>query len=134
MLAVIGGDVAMMVEVVSGAMGSIQSGRVIPLAVTSEERMSLLPDVPTVAESGYPGFQALGWFGLALPRATPAPIVERLREATNRILAQGAMRAHFEPSGLAILGPRDAAAVEQYMDRDRERWVPLIRALNITAD
>ena len=134
MLAVIGGDVAVMSEVVSGAMPNIQSGRVIPLAVTSEARMSILPDVPTVAESGYPGFQALGWFALALPRGTPAPIVERLREATNRILAQGAMRTHFEPSGLTILGPRDAAGVELYLERDRERWVPLIRALNITAD
>lgn len=134
MLAVVSGDVGMMAEVVSGAMTGIQSGRIIPLAITSEERLSILPDVPTVAESGYPGFQALGWYGLALPRATPAPIVERLREATNRILAQGAMRAHFEPSGLIILGPRDAAGVEQYLDRDRERWVPLIRALNITAD
>lgn len=134
MLAVVGGDVAMMAEVVSGAMAGIQAGRVIPLAITSEQRLSILPDVPTVAESGYPGFQALGWYGLAVPRATPAPIVERLREVTNRILAQGAMRAHFEPSGLVILGPRDGAAVEQYLDRDRERWVPLIRALNITAE
>lgn len=134
MLAVVGGDVAMMAEVVSGAMAGIQAGRVIPLAITSEQRLPILPDVPTVAESGYPGFQALGWYGLAVPRATPAPIVERLREVTNRILAQGAMRAHFEPSGLVILGPRDAAGVEQYLDRDRERWVPLIRALNITAE
>lgn len=134
MLGVVRGDVAVMVEVVSGAMVSIQSGRVIPLAVTSEERMSILPEVPTVAESGYPGFQALGFFGLALPRATPAPIVERLREATNRILAQGSMRAHFEPSGLTILGPRNAAGVELYLERDRERWIPLIRSLNITVD
>jgi tripartite-type tricarboxylate transporter receptor subunit TctC len=105
MLAVVSGDVQMMAEVVSGAMTGIQSNRVTPLAITSSERLSILPSVPTVAESGYPGFQALGWYGLALPRATPAPIVERLREATNRILARGDMRAHFEPSGLVILRP-----------------------------
>lgn len=134
MLAVAGGDVQMMAEVVSGAVAGIQSGRVVPLAVTSTERLSNLPNVPTVAESGYPDFQALGWYGLALPRATPAPVVERLREATNRILAQGAMRAHFEPSGLVILPPRDAAAVEAYLEQDRERWVPLIRSLNLSLD
>ena len=134
MLAVAGGDVQMMAEVVSGAIAGIQSGRVVPLAVTSTERLSNLPNVPTVAESGYPGFQALGWYGLALPRATPAPVVERLREATNRILAQGAMRAHFEPSGLMILPPRGAAAVETYLEQDRERWVPLIRSLNLSLD
>jgi tripartite-type tricarboxylate transporter receptor subunit TctC len=134
MLAVVGGHVQMMSEVVSGAVPGIQSGRVIPLAVTSEERLSVLPDVPTVAESGFPGFQALGWYGLALPRATPAPIVERLREVTNRILARGEMRAHFEPTGLIILPPRDGAEVDVYMNRDRERWIPLVRSLNLSAD
>jgi tripartite-type tricarboxylate transporter receptor subunit TctC len=134
MLAVVSGDVQMMAEVVSGAMTGIQSNRVTPLAITSSERLSILPSVPTVAESGYPGFQALGWYGLALPRATPAPIVERLREATNRILARGDMRAHFEPSGLVILRPHDAATVDRYLEQDRHRWVPLIRALNIKAE
>ena len=134
MLAVVSGDVQMMAEVVSGAMTGIQSNRVTPLAITSSERLSILPSVPTVAESGYPGFQALGWYGLARPRATPAPIVERLREATNRILARGDMRAHFEPSGLVILRPHDAATVDRYLEQDRNRWVPLIRALNIKAE
>ena len=134
MLAVVSGDVQMMAEVVSGAMTGIQSNRVTPLAITSSERLSILPSVPTVAESGYPGFQALGWYGLALPRATPAPIVERLREATNRILARGDMRAHFEPSGLVILRPHDAATVDRYLEQDRHRWVPLIRALDIKAE
>ncbi len=134
MLAVVGGDVMLMSEVVSGAVAGIQSGRVVPLAVTSEARLSILPAVPTVAESGYPGFQALGWYGLALPRATPAALVERLRAATNRILAAGAMKAQFEPTGLIMLPPRDAAEVERYLEADRERWVPLVRALNITAE
>ncbi len=134
MLSVIGGDVQMMSEVISGAVPNIQAGRVVPLAVTSEARVSVLPDVPTVAESGFPDFQALGWYGLALPRATPAPIVERLREATNRILAQGDLRARFEPTGLLILQPQDGAAVDGYMERDRARWVPLVRALNLSMD
>jgi tripartite-type tricarboxylate transporter receptor subunit TctC len=102
--------------------------------MTSAERLSILPDVPTVAESGYPGFQALGWYGLALPRATPMPIVERLREATNRILARGDMRAHFEPTGLVILRPHDVATVERYLEDDRNRWVPLIRSLDLKAE
>ena len=134
MLAVVSGDVQMMAEVISGAMTSIQSGRVIPLAMTSAERLSIIPSVPTVAESGYAGFQALGWYGLALPRATPTPIVERLREATNRILARGDMRTHFEPSGLVILRAHDAATVERYLEEDRNRWVPLIRSLNLKAE
>ncbi|RVT89649.1 tripartite tricarboxylate transporter substrate binding protein [Rhodovarius crocodyli] len=134
MLAVTGGDVQMMSEVVSGAVPAIQGNRVVPIAVTSEQRLSILPDVPTVAESGYPGFQALGWYGLAVPRATPAPIVERLREATNRVMAANELRARFEPTGLIILQPRTGAEVDMYMDRDRERWVPLVRALNLTAE
>nr|WP_314071883.1 tripartite tricarboxylate transporter substrate binding protein [uncultured Roseococcus sp.] len=134
MLSVIGGDVQMMSEVISGAVPNIQAGRVVPLAVTSETRVSVLPDVPTVAESGFPDFQALGWYGLALPRATPAPVVGRLREATNRILAQGELRARFEPTGLLLLPPREGAAVDAYMDRDRERWVPLVRALNLSME
>ncbi|MDB5380512.1 MAG: hypothetical protein JWO26_144 [Rhodospirillales bacterium] len=108
MLAVISGDVQMMSEVVSGAVPGILAGRIIGLAVTSDERLAMLPDVPTVAESGYPGFQAQGWYGLALPKATPAATVERLREATNRILAENDLRTRFEPLGLVILPPREA--------------------------
>lgn len=134
MLSVIGGDVQMMSEVISGAVPSIQAGRVVPLAVTSEARVSVLPDVPTVAESGFPGFQALGWYGLALPRATPAPVVERLREATNRILGQGDLRSRFEPTGLIILPPREGAAVDAYMEADRGRWIPLVRSLNLSME
>src|SRR5262245_45378546 len=78
MIDLVGGQVPLMLDSVPSALPHIRSGRIRAIAVTSAQRVAQLPEVPTVAESGYPGFEGLGWAGIVVPAATPRDIVERL--------------------------------------------------------
>jgi len=134
MRALLSNEVQMFSEVVSGALPQIAQKTVSPLAITSAKRLAIAPEIPTVAESGYPGFEALGWYGLVVPKATPAPVVERLETAINKILASGVLQARFESLGIVIPGPQKPGSARQYLAKDRALWEPLIRSLNITLD
>lgn len=134
MRALLSNEVQMFSEVISGALPQIAQGTVTPLALTSAKRLSVAPTIPTVAESGYPGFDALGWYGLAVPKATPAAVVTRLENALNTILASGALQARFEPLAIVIPGPQEPGSAEKYLARDRALWEPLVRSLNISLD
>ncbi|MBO9354772.1 tripartite tricarboxylate transporter substrate binding protein [Bordetella petrii] len=122
MLALLRGDVPVMSEVVSGAVSQIQSGQVRALVIGSKERLALLPDVPTVQESGFTGFNGTGWWALAAPKGIPAAVEEKLRAATNKVMQEQSFQAAFEPDGLVIGAPRDAAAVQAYMDSELKNW------------
>jgi tripartite-type tricarboxylate transporter receptor subunit TctC len=93
-----------------------------------------LPDVPTVAESGYPKFRAATWFGLAVPTGTPPAIVSRLQTAAAAAAADPQFRSNFTQLGFVIQRWRDAADVARYMDEDRARWEAVIRDNAITLD
>ena len=134
MRALLSNEVQMFSEVISGALPQIEQKTVTALAITSAKRLAVTPDIPTVAESGYPGFEALGWYGLAVPKATPAPAVARLEKAINKILASGEMQQRFEPLGIVIPGPQEAGSAEAYLAKDRKLWEPLIRSLNISLE
>ena len=134
MRALLSNEVQMFSEVISGALPQIEQKTVTALALTSAKRLSVTPNIPTVAESGYPGFEALGWYGLAVPKATPAPAVARLEKAINKILGSGAMQQRFEPLGIVIPGPQEAGLAEAYLAKDRKLWEPLIRSLNISLE
>lgn len=134
MRALLANEVQMFSEVISGALPQISQKTVTALALTSAKRLAVTPDIPTVAESSYPGFEALGWYGLAVPRATPAAAVTRLENAINRILASGAMQQRFEPLGIVIPGVQEAGSAEAYLAKDRKLWEPLIRSLNISLE
>src|SRR5882672_2719735 len=88
----LGGQVQSFVSSVPSALGHIKTGRLRALAVTSAKRSAEMPDVPTIAESGYPGFEANTWYGLLAPAGTPAPVVARLNAAANRVLAMPDVR------------------------------------------
>jgi len=81
-----GGSVQLYMSSVPSAMSQIKSGKIRPLAVTSEKRSDDLPQIPTINESGYKGFNAVTWFGLLVPAGTPAPIVSRLNTEVNKVL------------------------------------------------
>jgi tripartite-type tricarboxylate transporter receptor subunit TctC len=134
MRALLSNEVQMFSEVISGALPQIEQKTVTALALTSAKRLAVTPNIPTVAESSYPGFEALGWYGLAVPKATPAPAVARLEKAINKILASGAMQQRFEPLGIVIPGPQEAGSAEAYLAKDRKLWEPLIRSLNISLE
>ena len=107
---VIAGHIALSFENITVVSPYVKSGRVRGIAVTSLKRAAVLPDVPTIAESGLPGFEAVGWFGVAAPAATPREIISRLnaeivrslgaRDVTERIGALGAEIVTTTPEGL----------------------------------
>jgi tripartite-type tricarboxylate transporter receptor subunit TctC len=110
----------------------IQDGRLRPLAVAAAKRMALLPDLPSAAEAGLPGYEASSWFGIVAPAATPAPIVARLHQEVVRALATPAMQARFAKLGARLVGntPEEFAA---QIRAERASWGEIIRAAGIAA-
>lgn len=108
----------------------IRAGRVRVLAVTLPERVPMLPDVPTVAESGFPGFDAAVWYMLMAPPGTPAAVTERLVAAVNRALADPTLRPRVIDAGF-IPGGGTSAEAAALLRRDAERYARLIREANI---
>ena len=83
-----GGHISMMFEMGYSALPAIQGKKIHPIAVTSARRLAVLPDVPTMAESGLGGFESYNWQGIVAPAGTPAPIIARLNAEFNRILKE----------------------------------------------
>nr|WP_234704814.1 tripartite tricarboxylate transporter substrate binding protein [Achromobacter marplatensis] len=127
-------DTQLMVDVISTSLPLVKENKIKALAVTTAERLPVLPDVPTVAESGFPGFHAATWFGVAVPLATPAAEAKALQDAVARVMAQPDFRERFQTLGLVIQAPRDQAETDRYVAEDRERWGAVIRANQIKLD
>jgi tripartite-type tricarboxylate transporter receptor subunit TctC len=107
--------------------------RIKVLAVTGPSRVSVLPDVPTVAESGYPGFGVQGWFGLLGPRGLPAAMVEKLNRATVQAFADPAVRQRLEQLGLQL----DTSSSQQFRDflaAQNKAWADSVKGLKITLE
>ena len=96
------------------------------LALTGTNRLGLLPNVPTIAGSGYPGYEAGIWFAMVVPKATPAAIVARLNTEVTKILAQPDMKARFDGLALELI-PGPSEEVAKYAQREQARWGKLIR-------
>ena len=96
---VLAGHVPLMFDLQATSMAHIQGGKLKPLAVTTRERSSLLPSVPTMAEAGVPGFEVSAWFGLFAPAGTPQPVVDRLNTEVTAILKSAEMRKQLHDLG-----------------------------------
>ncbi|MFC3339707.1 Bug family tripartite tricarboxylate transporter substrate binding protein [Paracandidimonas soli] len=127
------GHISMMFEMGYAAMPAIESGKVHPLAVTSAQRLALLPDVPTLAESGLPGFESYNWQGIIAPAGIPAEVVAKLNEATNRVLKKPEVVKAFDATGGQVGGgtPEDFA---KFIDSETRKWAEVIKTANISAD
>ncbi|MBK8322421.1 MAG: tripartite tricarboxylate transporter substrate binding protein [Betaproteobacteria bacterium] len=113
------------------ASGFVQAGKVRALAVTSAKRSPALPDVPTLVEAGYPGYEASSWIGLLAPAGTPAVVVEKVAADVREAVARPDVRDRFIAQGATpdAEGPSHFKAV---IDGDRVRWAKIIREKNIT--
>ena len=130
---VIGGQVQLYMSSVPTLIGHIKSGKLRALAVTSAQRVDDLPQVPTVAESGYKGFEAVTWFGLLGPARLPAPVVASLNSELNKALASPDLRKKLEDQGLTVQG----GSPEQFlklMRSDIEKWGRVVKASGARAD
>lgn len=109
-----------------------KAGKLVPLAITSPSRNPVFPDLPTVQESGLPGFEATAWAGLSAPAGTPRAVVERIHAAAIKAM-QGPFRAKQEATGAVVV----ASTPEQFsafVRKESDNWTQVIRTAGITAD
>jgi tripartite-type tricarboxylate transporter receptor subunit TctC len=129
---VIGGRVTIAFQNAGAMLATVREGKLRGLAVTSLQRSPNMPELPTVAESGFPGFEATSWFALLAPTGTPAPILEKVRREALKVLAEPDMRARFAQLGLDPVGnsPAEFAAV---IKADLAKWAKVIKEVGIKA-
>jgi tripartite-type tricarboxylate transporter receptor subunit TctC len=126
----IAGRVPMMFDIVPFALQHIQDGSVRGLAVAASERVAVLPDIPTMAEAGYPGVQGGAWFALFAPAGTPPAIVDLLNKAGREAFSAPDVRQRLEPRGVVlVLGT--PAELGAHVAADTERWAKVIREAGI---
>ncbi len=123
----VGGQVQMMVSGMSSVMPHIKAGRLRPLAVTGTRRSPAVPDVPTIAESGFPKFEATAWYGVLAPAGTPPPIVTRLHDEIIRALKMPDVKERLEYVGFEIVG-RTPAEFGAYIKAEITKWAPVVIA------
>ena len=107
-------------------MPQIRSGRMTALAVTSAKRAAMAPDVPTLAESGVPGFDINGWYAILAPAGTPAAIVDKLSGDIASVLAQPDLRAQIAANGYEPVGSTPAA-LGKHIDAELVRWNKVVK-------
>ena len=127
------GDTQALFAVAPALLPLIQAGRVKLIAATSLQRTEAMPELPTFAESGYPGFEALAWNGLFAPAATQAATIERINADVNAVLRDPAVRETLGKQGL-VPGGGTSAAFKAYIAQESRTWGAIIRRNGITID
>jgi len=122
----IGGQVDMYLSSVPTLIGHVRNGKMRALAVTSAQRAPDMPDVPTIAERGFPGFEAVTWFGLVAPVGTPKDIVQRLNAEFNKALQSEDLRTKYQERGARVLTSTPEAFSKLIHD-DRIRWGKIVK-------
>ncbi len=128
--ATIQNETQMIFAVMQPLQPQIQAGKLRALAVTSAKRFPLLPDLPTIAESGYPGFEALAWNGVLVPVATPKAVVQRLNSEINAVLKDPEVVQKMHASGFDLVGgtPEEFGVL---IKSESEKWAPVIRKAGV---
>ena len=128
----VSGQIDFMVGNLTAATGFAKAGQIKPIAVTSAKRIKQLPDVPTVAESGIPGFESTGWFGLVAPANTPKVITDKIYDATVKAVKSDAMQKSLELNGLSpvVNSQKDFDA---QIKAESANWEKVIKGRNISA-
>jgi tripartite-type tricarboxylate transporter receptor subunit TctC len=129
----VGGHVQVMFASTPEVTGHLKSGRLRALAVTSAQRSSLLPALPTVAESGIPEFEVSGWLALLAPAAVRREVVLRLNEEAVAVLQEPAVRERISALGFAVVG-NDPEQAATHLRREISRWAALVKSSGARAD
>lgn len=125
-----GGHITMMFEMGYAALPAIQGNKVRPIAVTAARRLAVLPDVPTMAEAGLPGYESYNWQGIVVPAGTPRPIIDRLNRELNAVLKDPEVAKAIVDSGSQAAGgtPEEFAA---FIQSETKKWAQVIKEANI---
>lgn len=129
----IAGHVQIFFATIPAALQQVKAGKLRALAVSSSKRVPELPDMPTVAESGLPGFEVVGWFGLFAPAGTPNPVISKLNGEINKILNAPESRERLSGHGL-IPGGGTPRELGQFLQAEIAKWSKLIRETGIRAE
>jgi tripartite-type tricarboxylate transporter receptor subunit TctC len=127
----LGGTVKIMFINQDVALQHVKAGKLRPLAVSSAQRNSLYPDIPTIAESGYKGFEALSWSGLSIQKGTPQPIVDKLEAAMAQALTSPAIKQRMESQGF-VIPTQGSKPYSAFVASELTRWTKVIKTAGIT--
>lgn len=132
----IGGQIHLVTGTVPALNPFIKDGRVKALAVTASRRSSALPDVPSMAESGFAGFDVLNYFGLMAPKATPTAVIERLNAALGKVVQMADVRARFASDALEPVTSANGspAQLASFIEKDFSGWRQVVAAQNLKID
>jgi len=130
---VLGGQVDLMFDAVSTMTDLIATQKVRPLATTGKTRSAVMPDVPTMAESGLPDYTATIWLGILAPRGTPQPIVDLLNQRIAKVVNDPTVKAQWARSGLDGL-TMTPAAFTQFLEQDIAKWQRIVESARITVE
>jgi tripartite-type tricarboxylate transporter receptor subunit TctC len=126
--AVVAGDIQFTIDPPAGSLPLIKGGKLRALAVSSASRLKALPDVPTIAESGYPGFEVSSWAGIVGPANLPKEIVAKLNHAVNAAAQNPEFRSKFENLGVIFSEPLTPEQVQASIVAERAKWDRIIKA------
>ena len=130
---VLGGQLPLVAVNAAEVLPHVKAGKLKVLAVMSANRASTMPDTPTIAESGYPGFEASVWYAFIAPKATPAAVVDKLNAEIRKALATAAVRARLAAVG-GVVSPSSAAELGTLVRSERARYEKLVKEANIKPD
>jgi tripartite-type tricarboxylate transporter receptor subunit TctC len=130
---VLSGTVALKYDTIATAAAHVRAGRIKPLALASLKRSPLMPDVPTVAEAGLPGYQGILWMGVLAPVATPRDVIDAIHKGLLQALRDPALIKRWETDGVEAVGsaPADFARL---IDTELRQWSEVVKRANIKAD
>lgn len=129
----LGGQIDMMFSTAASVASYVQAGKLRAVALTSAQRSTAMPSVPTIAESGLPGYVAESWYAIYAPAGTPADVVSRLNAALRQAAASETFKKRVEDEGLSITASTPAE-LTRYVDAEQSRWQRVIKDGRITAD
>ena len=130
---VLAGQVPVSIPGTAGMVGHIKAGKLRPLAVTGAQRSPQLPDVPTVMESGVPGYEAYVWMGLLAPKGTPAPIIDRLYREVKHVLGSDEVKTYMATAGIEIVGSTPAE-FGVFFRAEKDLWAKVIHETGAKID
>lgn len=130
---IIAGNVALTISGIAPVLPFIKSGQLRAIAIASDKRSPLLPALPTVAESGYPGYNALTWYGVVARAGTPAPVIETLNQALRKIVAQPDTRETFAGLGIEAVGSTPAE-FDGFIHNEIETWARVVKTAGMKVD
>ena len=133
MTALIGGEVQLVLSGIGTMLPQVRAGKLKALAVSGAERSPLAPEIPTIAESGVPGYAATTWYAVLGPAGLPAPVLERLNAELRRVLGDADTRAQLRTQGIeaAASSPQELAS---FVQAEVAKWEKVVRATGVRID